>query len=466
TSAASIGGTTRGSFFLHPESTISSIEDIDQDAKIALVDKAQGRIHDAYMFGVDDLEGNEVIVDVREKIVEKEVSTADLVTTTGEVVTAVNVEDSVALTTTTTVDVDDELTLAKTLIAIKAAKLKDKVKEKMIEPKKPLKKKDQISLDEEVARKLKAEMKAKMDEEERIAREKNEANKAIIEEWGDVQATIDANRQLAKQIQAQEREKLSIEERSKLLVELIESRRNFDDIKKIFDKVYKRVNTFVDMNTKNVEEILKKTQAEVQAEGADDDTAELKRCLEIVPEDDDDVEIKATPISSKSPAIVDYKIYKEGKKSHFKVIRAKGNSQNCLTFRTMFKNFNKEDLEVLRSIVKERFKKKKPVDDMENLLFQTLKTMFKHHVEDIIWKYQQGIFRVNNWKLFDSCSVYCVTTKNMVYYLLVEKMYPFTNNVLHQLWKNVRLQVNYKVEMANDLLRLVRRQINEGYKPE
>nr|GEV17027.1 hypothetical protein [Tanacetum cinerariifolium] len=109
----------------------------------------------------------------------------------------------------------------------------------------------------------------------------------------------------------------------------------------------------------NVEGILKKTQAELtkgsskrarqeleqesankqklveqeQAKVADDDIIELKRCLEIVPEDDDDdVPIKATPLSSKSPTIVDYKIYKEGKKSYFKIIRADGNSQNYLTF--------------------------------------------------------------------------------------------------------------------------------------
>nr|GEY76790.1 hypothetical protein [Tanacetum cinerariifolium] len=45
-----------------------------------------------------------------------------------------------------------------------------------------------------------------------------------------------------------------------------------------------------------------------QAKEADDDLAELKRCLEIVPKDDDDVAIEATPLSSKSPTIVDYKI--------------------------------------------------------------------------------------------------------------------------------------------------------------
>nr|GEW14691.1 retrovirus-related Pol polyprotein from transposon TNT 1-94 [Tanacetum cinerariifolium] len=177
-----------------------------------------------------------------------------------------------------------------------------------------------------------------------------------------------------------------------------------------------------------------KLDEQVQAKVADDDTTELKRCLEIVPEDDDDITIKATPLSSKSPTIVDYKIYREGKKSYFKIIRADGNSQNYLTFGTMFKNFNREDLEVLRSIVKEMFKKTKPVDDMDNLLFQTLKTMFEHHVEDIIWKYQQGAFK---------------------------KMCLFTINILHQLWKDVRLQVDYEVEMAYDLLRLIRRQIDE-----
>nr|GEU73802.1 hypothetical protein [Tanacetum cinerariifolium] len=71
---------------------------------------------------------------------------------------------------------------------------------------------------------------------------------------------------------------------------------------------------------------------------------------------------------------------------------------------------SREDLEVMWSIVKARIKKTKPMDAMDNLLFQTLKTMFEHHVEDNIWKYQQGTIKVLNWKLFDSCGVYCLTT--------------------------------------------------------
>nr|GEW11625.1 hypothetical protein [Tanacetum cinerariifolium] len=150
----------------------------------------------------------------------------------------------------------------------------------MVEPEKPLKKKNQIALDEEVERKLEAEMKAKMDEEERIAREKNEANIAMIED----------SKRAGEELEQESAKKQKLDEH-------------------------------------------------VQAKVADDDTAELKRCLEIVPEDDDDdVAIKATPISSKSPTIVDYKIYREWKKSYFKIIKEDGNSQNYLTFRKMFKN--------------------------------------------------------------------------------------------------------------------------------
>nr|GEV98320.1 hypothetical protein [Tanacetum cinerariifolium] len=260
-------------------------------------------------------------------------------------------------------------------------------------------------------------MKAKMEEEERIAREKDEANIAVIEEWDDVQATTDVDKQRkyfaakrAKEIRNKPPTKAQQKSLMCTYMKNIEgykqkdfNGKSFDAIKKMFDKVYNRVDTFVDMNTEIVEEKLKKTQAEVtegsfkragnkiEKEGAkrqrlekEDDTAELKKRLEIVPEDDDDVTIKETPLSSKSSIIVDYKIYIEGKKSYFRIIRADENSQNYLTFGKMFKNFNREDLEVLWSIVKEIFKKTKPVDDMDNLLFQTLRTMFEHQIEDNI----------------------------------------------------------------------------------
>nr|GEU54596.1 hypothetical protein [Tanacetum cinerariifolium] len=349
------------------------IAEIDADEDLSLINETaqdQGRMNDEDLFGVNDLDGDEVIVDV-------------------------TVEPSEFRTTSPSQP-------SQPLHA------KDKGKGIMVEPEKPLKNKDQFAFDKEVAKKLDTQMKAKIEEEERIVREKNEANRVVIENG--MMFKLQLIKYFAAKRAEEIRNKPPIKERQKSLMctymkntEGYKQKdfkgKSFDAIKKMFDKVYKRVNTFVAMDSEVIEGS-KKTQAEVtkgsskragdeiEQESAkrqrlkkEDDTTELKRCLEIVPENDDDVTIKATPISSKSPTI---KIYKEGKKSYFKIIRADGNLQNYLTFEIMFKNFNREDLEVLKSIVKERFKKTKPVNDMDNLLFQTLKTMFEHHVEDNI----------------------------------------------------------------------------------
>nr|GEY79145.1 hypothetical protein [Tanacetum cinerariifolium] len=299
---------------------------------------------------------------------------------------------------------------------------------------------------------------------------------------------MDADRLLAKRPQAREREEFSKVQKARLLVELIEKRKKhfaalitqekrnkpptktqmksqmstylkhmgrykqshlkgmrFDEIKKLFNREMRKVNDFIAMdseaqesNTKRTAEhlesdISKKQKVDENVEPVIDDSKKLKNCMEIVSDDGVEVLIQATPLSSRSRTIIDYKIHKEGKKSYFKIIRADGNSHVYQTFEKMFKNFNRKDLEVLCAIVKDRFKKEKPVDDMNNLLFRTLKTMFEHHVEDNIWKYQQGL----------------------------AKVYPLTRNTLHQLWSDVRLQVDHDVKMAYDLLRFIRKHIME-----
>ncbi|GJR96128.1 hypothetical protein Tco_0268302 [Tanacetum coccineum] len=98
-------------------------------------------------------------------VVEKEVSVADPVTTVDEVVTTASVKVSTAK-----VAIDSATTTT------------DKGKAKMTEPEKPLKKKDQIMYDQEVALNLQAQLQAELEEEERLARQKEEkANIALIE---------------------------------------------------------------------------------------------------------------------------------------------------------------------------------------------------------------------------------------------------------------------------------------------
>ncbi|GKC60099.1 hypothetical protein Tco_1087697 [Tanacetum coccineum] len=62
-----------------------------------------------------------------------------------------------------------------------------------------------------------------LDEEERqrIARVREEASSFNIEEWEDIQATIEADEEPAQRIQAEEREKYSEAEKARLLAELI-----------------------------------------------------------------------------------------------------------------------------------------------------------------------------------------------------------------------------------------------------
>nr|GEX86911.1 hypothetical protein [Tanacetum cinerariifolium] len=143
------------------------------------------------------------------------------------------------------------------------------------------------------------------------------------------------------------------------------------------DREMRKVNDFIAMDleaqessTKRTAEhlesdISKKQKVDENVEPVIDDFEELEKCMEIVPNDGDGVLIEATPLSSRSPTIITYKISKEGK-NYFKIIRVDGNSQVYQTFEKMFKNFNREDSKVLWAIVKDIFKKEKPVDDMDN----------------------------------------------------------------------------------------------------
>nr|GEU41400.1 hypothetical protein [Tanacetum cinerariifolium] len=259
---------------------------------------------------------------------------------------------------------------------------KGKGKAKLIEELEiPKKRKHQIRADKELAEKLQAEMQAEIDEEYKLARERErererekrereraqkeqEANDALINIWDDIQAKIDADAQLAQRLHEEEKLQLTDAEKAKLAQKYEAETTQERSSKREGDELE--------------QEISKKQKVE-----NDKESKELKKCLEIIPDDGDDVTIDATPLSSKSLIIVDYKIYKEGKMNYFQIFRADGNSHMYLTFSNLLKNFNREDLEVLWRLVKVRFEKVQPVDNMDSFLLHTLKIMFEHHVKDM-----------------------------------------------------------------------------------
>ncbi|GJZ20022.1 hypothetical protein Tco_0556612 [Tanacetum coccineum] len=321
-----------------------------------------------------------------------EVSTDELVTTAGEVVTTAKVEVSVALTTTTITN-DDEVTLANTLIEIKAAK--PKAKPKVITTAATI-----VTAVAIIRHKSKGIVMQEASETLSPRQITSSPKPSQAKDKGkEKMAVMDANWEQAAKLQEEERGELSIEVKSKLFVELINKKKKHFEMLRAIDSgavTDKAIESSKRAGEELESEKSKKQKLDenVQAEVADDDSAKLKMCMEIVPEDEDDVTVDTTPLSSKSPTIIDYKIHKERKNNYFQIIRADGNSQLYLTFRQMFKNFNREELDVLWSIVKNKFMKAKPVDEMDNLLLRTLKTMFEHEIEDTIWTYQQGLAKV------------------------------------------------------------------------
>ncbi|GJZ20906.1 hypothetical protein Tco_0557945 [Tanacetum coccineum] len=279
------------------------IADIDADTEVTLIDETQERNDDNLMFDTD-------VLDEQEVKVEKVVSTVEVTTKSA---------------TTTTVD---ELTLGQTLIEIKATKPKvievmiqepskfttttttttpvaskpshDKGKAKMIESEEPLKMKpkDQVLFDEQEAIRLKAQF----DEEERITREKEEANAALTAQWNDIQDKVETDYELAQRMQVEEQEELTIEE---------------------------KVNTFVDMDTELVK------GSEIREEESSSKRVE------------EDVTIDAIPLATKPAPIVNFQIHRKGRNRYYEIMRADGSAKTYLLFSQLLKEFDREDLENL-----------------------------------------------------------------------------------------------------------------------
>nr|GEV07343.1 hypothetical protein [Tanacetum cinerariifolium] len=152
---------------------------------------------------------------------------------------------------------------------ISSKKSQDKGKAKMIEePMKP-KKKDQILLDEEVAKKLQDEI----NEEERLAGER--AQQELEEKATLFMQLLEKRRKFFAVKRAEEkmnRLPTRAQQRSIMCTYLKNmegwkpntlKNKSFTNIQELFDKAMKRVNTFVDYRTELVEESSKKSKAEV-----------------------------------------------------------------------------------------------------------------------------------------------------------------------------------------------------------
>ncbi|GJV56438.1 hypothetical protein Tco_1457443 [Tanacetum coccineum] len=293
---------------------------------------------------------------------------------------------------------------------------------------------------------------------------------------------MEADYELAQRLQAEEQGELTIKEKSKLFIELMDKRKKhfvklrakeirrkpptkaqkrnqmctylknmanykhsqlknkiFEEIQMLFDNTMKWVDSFVPMDTEVVEGSKKRTREELESDNSKkqkidenveaevEDEAEMKKLMEIVP--DDEIAIDAIPIATKSLIIVDWKIIKEGNMGYFQIIRVDGSLR----------------------------RNTRPDEAYERVLLGDLKVMFEPDVESEVWRNLQG-YNVTVWKLFSSSGAYFVRFQNLHIFMLVEKKYPLTPATITKML-NKKLQTDQWNEMCYQLLKLMTKQL-------
>ncbi|GJR89535.1 hypothetical protein Tco_0213546 [Tanacetum coccineum] len=224
---------------------------------------AKGRYGDEDMFAVNDLEGDEVIVET--EVPSKDVNLSVDEVTLAQALAVLKCAKPKAVKVILQEPEQGTITTTTNAITVTAASTRSKAKGLVIHEQKQ-------ATTPIVSSQQPSQLNVQDKEEE-----------ANIVSWDNVQAMIDADYQMAQQIQAEEQEKLNLQQES---------------IKK-------------------------------QKVDEDKETAELQRLIKVFP-DKEEVAIDAIPLATKPPSIIDWNIHKEGKKSYYQIIRADGSSKMYL----------------------------------------------------------------------------------------------------------------------------------------
>ncbi|GJW02976.1 putative ribonuclease H-like domain-containing protein [Tanacetum coccineum] len=365
-----------------------SIEDIDDDVDVSLVDETQERHDDDLIFDTGVLDDVEMPVEAKSIPTTNEEIT--LAQTLIQIKEAKPKVVTTAATTTTTRPKDkwvvvQEPSEFRVPQEIKPSSSKDKGKCIMIEPEKkvPLNEKDQIALDEQIARDIQAKLDAELLEEQKLAwKQEEEANITLIESWENTQAIMEADRLLAERLQSKEREELIDEENVKLFLELMEKRRKHfvalraqEKRNKPPTKAQKRtqMSTYLKHMEKKEEgreeiakgsrkkmigrkravkeqqeEFSKKQKVEEEKESGEvkeDDKVKLKKLLVI--KRDEDIAIDVIPLATKLPVIIEYKLHKEGMLVTYEFDKSNGRSKRYSSMIRMLQGIDREYLEAL-----------------------------------------------------------------------------------------------------------------------
>nr|GEX92961.1 hypothetical protein [Tanacetum cinerariifolium] len=189
------------------------------------------------------------------------------------------------------------------------------------------------------------------------------------------------NETIDKYLQEHEQfgEDFSIEEKIDMINELVKYQglkikqfkgMTLDEIKEKFISVWKQIEDFVSMASKEEGETFKRKGLRLEQDNAkkvktaeDVSEKDLKEMMQLVPVE----EVYMEALQVKHP-IIDWEIHTEGQRNYWKIIRLGGHIAVYQFFVDMLKNFEKEDLTQLWTLVKETFSIRQATSDKEKEL--------------------------------------------------------------------------------------------------
>ncbi|GJW49382.1 hypothetical protein Tco_0090733 [Tanacetum coccineum] len=324
----------------------------------------------------------------------------------------------------------------------------------------------QVHLDSLLAQRIEEEEELNEQQKKRRAQVQFEAQHYTDEDWNLIRVKIEANAELSKSVLGSE---LQGEDFAKKMVELNQGtwklsqlkNLSFEEVKEEFDKLVKQVKSFTPINFEATKDSLKWFGEELQTknskrlksdEAKDDESTKKtgKRRKQIArkglhsdktdedesedSKDDDpisgtNIPINPIPVAIKPPSIATYKIIKQGEKGVYQIVREDGTDIVYINFGAMLKDITRDDLTELYRIVMNGYGMNRPKDELERVLWEYLKNMFKEPLStDPIWS-SLGQQRIISWRYYTTCIVHCLNLESSDIYMLTERKYPLTVEV-------------------------------------
>ncbi|GKC20160.1 hypothetical protein Tco_1022310 [Tanacetum coccineum] len=150
-----------------------------------------------------------------------------------------------------------------------------------------------------------------------------------------------------------------------------------------------------------------------------------------------------TPLTTKSDSVANWKIFQQGQRSVYQIIRANGADTVYISFGAMIKDFTREDLIELYRLVMQKYGTNRPEDAYDRVLWSDLRTMFDQ--------------KMVSWRYYDKCEVHCLTLEACTIYMLADRKYPLSKEACQVMLK-MKLLDGKMNEVCYKLLKMIEKQ--------